>query len=677
MLAIKQTLGIDVAKNRITDLASDQNTNFEVEENKTSIKWGVVVSLGLVIAALVGSLVYVFFFSKKKLFDVQETNSKALTEDSNALPGKLPVDIPTDPKLNQARTYYKQGLFKPAKNLLHDIVSSTKPEKIRAFANFYLGLIAMIENEAWRAKDYFESAINLDTNNAYFHYHLARAFRSLNRMKEAKLAALKAASLDPKFQEASILKGQIEIDEQNYSAAEKTLSLLENTAEKNYNMGRVYREKGEVAEAKASFKRALDLAGTGEIAHNAANQLALLYAKDRSAGRLELENAKTYARKAVQIAPVNPKYLYNLALIEYRLGNSKMAIHYLNEASKYGASSPKIKVYVSRLYSELGEREKAITTLETARQNDPYNYLIMSQLADLYLADQRYDMAKQLLEDIIEKSSVLETKASAHKNLGIVYQNLKDNDRAIYHFEKSINLNMKDESTMIELGKVYEANNETAKGIKKFKQAILMNPNLIKVKLSLSKLLLRNGDYNQAEHYLKQVMRHRRSDVKLVKAEGFYLLGRIYKARGTYNAAIEYFSKASKIPNISLAQKSLIEVADCHIRNGDDSNAAQLALQKALALRESTEARLILARALLQKGTVSGQDRAEEELTTIIKFGKDPVLVSRALTLRGNIFYQRGLFEKSLSDFNRALEFDPGNERAIKNKQATLTRLGN
>ena len=120
-------------------------------------------------------------------------------------------------------------------------------------------------------------------------------------------------------------------------------------------------------------------------------------------------------------------------------------------------------------------------------------------------------------------------------------------------------------------------------------------------------------------------------------------------------------------------------IADSHLQNNDSSEVAMPYLQKAIALKaDSAEARIVLARALLKKGTVEAQERAEEEATIVIESKlRDSVLHSNAYTLRGIIYYKQGHYQKALEDFNHALDYNTANQSAFENKRATLARLNN
>ena len=119
-----------------------------------------------------------------------------------------------------------------------------------------------------------------------------------------------------------------------------------------------------------------------------------------------------------------------------------------------------------------------------------------------------------------------------------------------------------------------------------------------------------------------------------------------------------------------------MNLADVYLEANKPATLAMDFLKNAIALKpNSMEARLMLARALYRDGSIHSQERAIEELTSIVSTTKKPKLLSQAYTLRGIMYYKQSFYLKSVNDFNRAIEINPSNERAFHNKKAALAKL--
>lgn len=632
-----------------------------------------IAAIVLLIAGVAGGVYYWLynqrsFLSQSRLQDVNragdEISSKKIT----------PERLPDHPELNRAIELYKQGYLKPADSAFRDIVESGAEPVVKAYALIYRGIMADDGGKFTLATDFLQRALKLDPKNFYAHYNLAIVMRHRGMYKQALQQLEKARALRPDALNAEILKGQLEYQAEDFQSAEETLERASDSRDPLalYNLGMVYKKEGKLAEAKAAFTEAYDRAGAGEIAYKAASQVGIIYATQG-----DYNNAREHMKRAVALAPQNPKYYYNLALIEYRTGETEAALKNLKKAVSLGREDTKTYVYVARLFEELGRTKDAEDALLAAREIAPHDSLVLTKLADMQIRLKKWESAIENLERLLETSAKSGDKAHALYNLGLIYRELKNFEKAESYLNRARSLDSLNEDVLIALGRVYEEKGSAHKAIDIYRQALKVNPDNLKLLRELSMLYVRLGLLTEAEDSLRRLVNHPlKKDHDVYWA--YFALGDIYAKRKSYDSALSYYAKSEQAPAEDLRFKTYMASADTMLKAGKPSAMALNKLEKAIALKPgSLTARLLLAKILLKKGSVRSEERAIEEIVAILETGEDRRLLSKAHTLRGILNYKNGLYMKALDDFSRALELDPSNTEAFQNKRAAASRLEN
>ena len=637
-------------------------------------RWLVFTLLILVVMTTVGAGVYYLIWKKQSNEGISKLHKFS---DSDLQDRKLlPSEIPNDLELRRAIQQYKDGYFKPAKANFYDILQSTRSDRVKSFAATYLGIASDDEGKFTLAIDFFRRATKFDPNNFYAYYNLAISLKNSGRYSDAIRALEEAEKLRPDLVDAQILKGRLEYQQNDLSRAEDTLKSISVEGQNPlaiYNLAKVYKKQGKIAEAKAGFLDALNLAGSGEVAYQAANELGILYAISSNA---DLPNAREYFQRAVSLAPYNPKYSYNLALVEYRSGNKQAAVNTLNRALRYGGNIPKAYTYVARLYNELGEPNKAEEALRKGLEGSPNDPDVLSSLADTLISQGKWDRAIHILNKIFNMSTKTLQKSQALYNLGLVHTELKDWRRAINSLRRSQSLDPTNDDILLALGKIYILKDQPHKAVSLYKGALRLNPSNNKLLRKTAELYIRLGLLSEAEEILNGLLGSSRSTPGNTYF-AYYNLGKIHKSRRDYDSSIHYFKKVLEARADKYLYMSLLEISDAILLADKPAPLSYPYLQKAISLEpRKIEPRYLLAKALLKEDTIESRDTAEEELLSIIETsGVDPIILSKTHTLRGILYYKESLYLKALDDFNRALELDPSNNDAFQNKRATASKL--
>ncbi|MDH5721602.1 MAG: tetratricopeptide repeat protein [Spirochaetia bacterium] len=665
-----------IKKTRIFGLEDDSAKPAEFPQYKgKKTPWFFYLPILLLLFSMTGGVIWYVYYKKEVSENLSRLSGIKLPGSAD-LKAEKPSEseIPDDKDLQEAILLYNQNYTKAAKSAFEEIIQSVKPNVVKSFAMVFQGIIADEEGKFDKAIDYFKRAISLNSDNFYAHYNMAIALRHKGMFEEAMSYLETAKKLRPDKLESTIFKGSLQYETDDLESAEQTFQGAASEGSGNpmalYNLGMVYKKQGKMAEAKAAFLEALEKEPAGEIAYKSASQLGVIHAIQG-----DYPNAKFYFQKAIQLAPQNSKYYYNLALVEYKTGNKQEALKNLERAVKTGDKNIETYIYISKLYAELGDAQSAEAALRVAREQAPKNTRILASLADMLIAQAKWDEAITILNEVIDNSTQTLEKADALYNLGKVYTEIKDWESAQDALERSYKLNRIDENALIALGNLYFKKGNGHNAIELYKQALRINPDNLNVLKAQSQLYLDLGLLTEAELSLKNLLEHPLKSKEFVD-DAYFKLGEISYKRKAYDTAITYFERSAKAPDLEMQYASYLYIAECMIETQKPSVITLENIEKGIALKpRDLNARLLRVRALLKDGGISSQEKAEEELTTIIETGETPSLLSKALTFRGIIHYKQGLYSKALDDFNRAVELDPSNTQAFENKRITAERL--
>jgi superkiller protein 3 len=164
-----------------------------------------------------------------------------------------------------------------------------------------LGTALIAQNKLDQAVAAFRKAIELDPKVASYHVNLGRALSRQNKLDEAIAALRTAIEVDPKFTPAYIslanaLLGQNKLDE-----------------------------------AIAAYRKGIERVPQDPNLHNI---LARLLATCSEAKYRDPSQSVVLARKAVELAPMNPDYANTLGVAHYRAGDWKAAIAALEKSTE-------------------------------------------------------------------------------------------------------------------------------------------------------------------------------------------------------------------------------------------------------------------------------------------------------------------------------------------------------
>jgi len=95
-----------------------------------------------------------------------------------------------------------------------------------------------------------------------------------------------------------------------------------------------------------------------------------------------LQEAEGYANQALRIKPKNPSYLDSMGWIQYKMGNYKTAIQYLEQAYDL-SKDPEIAVHLGEVLWVAGKKNEALGFWTNAYKQDPANAMLIETVQRL------------------------------------------------------------------------------------------------------------------------------------------------------------------------------------------------------------------------------------------------------------------------------------------------------
>lgn len=218
-------------------------------------------------------------------------------------------------------------------------------------------------------------------------------------------------------------------------------------------------------------------------------------------------NAKAALEKAIEVDPKNTDAMLKLAELHLYVRKHQESINYINMALKVDQYNSKAYFMKGMNYKEIGDTALAISSMETAVEQDPEYYAAYVQLGILHaakkspLAESYYNNALRVKPNSIEVlynrakfyqdmgnwnaaiqaySELLKvdpTYKYAHFNLGVIHLvNLKVYDQALVHFNNAIQYDPKYKEAYYGRGTAYQSMGDVKKAGDDYRAALRIDP---------------------------------------------------------------------------------------------------------------------------------------------------------------------------------------------------------
>jgi tetratricopeptide (TPR) repeat protein len=215
--------------------------------------------------------------------------------------------------------------------------------------------------------------------------------------------------------------------------------MVEKTAKVLYNKGVQASEQGLYKEAVSYYKSAIKL---DPLFRRAFINLGTIYSKAK-----KYKKSKNCFLKAYQLAD-DPSVYFNIASLEYKLGNSKKARQMLLSLLRKDPRHILSHLLLAQIHESAGHTEKAETYLNNVLKIDPDNKKGLSALALFYFDRGRDIDALRVLNTLLEKhphmTALEEIRASINLKLNNIksamknYQKLSKTDENYLRFTNNL-----------------------------------------------------------------------------------------------------------------------------------------------------------------------------------------------------------------------------------------------
>ncbi len=241
-----------------------------------------------------------------------------------------------------------------------------------------------------------------------------------------------------------------------------------NNAELYYSRAKLYFKKKYYDESLADMKQVLKIDSS-----KASYYLTLsdLYFITNKTG-----NAKIALEKCILLDDKNTDAMLKLAELFLYVRKHEQSMKYINMALKVNQYNAKAYFMKGMNYKELKDTAKAISSMQTAVEQDQQYYNAYIQLG-LLCANKRNPLAIQYYKNAIR---IQANSAEAWYNLGIYYQDIQDWDNAIKTYTSLLQIDAHNKNANYNMGVINLLNFKKYDiAINHFSNAIKMEPNYV------------------------------------------------------------------------------------------------------------------------------------------------------------------------------------------------------
>jgi len=166
---------------------------------------------------------------------------------------------------------------------------------------------------------------------------------------------------------------------------------------------------------------------------------------------------------------------------------------------------------------------------------------LLTNLPSQYFTSTTRQLQEKALNEYINTQMINADHPSAHMNLGVMYLNLGDYEKAEASYKKAIEIEPAMTTAYINLADLYRMLNREAEGEQLLRSALEHDPEMAAIHYALGLLLVRKGSHEEAMKHLKQA-----ALLEPENARFAYVYGVGLYSGGNHNDALMYLESALK-----------------------------------------------------------------------------------------------------------------------------------
>jgi len=269
-------------------------------------------------------------------------------------------------------------------------------------------------------------------------------------------------------------------------------------------------------------------------------------------------------------------------------------------------------------------------------------------------------IAKKLYKETLKSSPYYE---GVHSNLGILYNQLGEHQKAMNCYEKAIKIQPNNSAAYNNLGNTLKELGEYQKAISSYEKAIQINTNYVDAYYNLGIILSELGEYQKAMSSYEKAIQ-----INPNYANAYYNLGNTLKELGEYQKAMSSYEKVIQInPNHIDAHNNLGII----FNELGENQKAMSCYEKAIQINHNyIDAHNNLGIIFKELGEYQKAMSSYEKVIQI-----NPNYANAYYNL-GIIFKELGEYQKAMSSYEKVIQINPNHIDAHNNLGNILNELG-
>lgn len=206
--------------------------------------------------------------------------------------------------------------------------------------------------------------------------------------------------------------------------------------------------------------------------------------------------AENYFKSAIEENPSSARALCGLAKVAKATDRDRDALKLLQKAVEINPDYIEAYREFVRIYQDTGDLEGLIKAAAVMHSMSPDNPKYTLILAAAYLGLNQLDSSEQFFSITVRLSPQL---AEAYRGLGNVYIAKQDYERAMKNYQKALDLDKDDISTLNSLGLTYVRQGMIKEGVKRYLMALKLDPHNAKVLFNMGQAYEKMGNFTKAK----------------------------------------------------------------------------------------------------------------------------------------------------------------------------------
>jgi tetratricopeptide (TPR) repeat protein len=317
---------------------------------------------------------------------------------------------------------------------------------------------------------------------------------------------------------------------------------MEGEGKHEYNKGVICYERGDVDEAAACFRAAIDLAPGASAA---LNNLAICHIQ-----RGRIEEGLAALLDLDRQSPDDPHVLRNIAVVYMMRDDNPRALEYLQRASELDPENHEIEFFRATIHERDGDFEQAMACMRRVLESDPDSAPALDNLGALLFAAGRYEEAIPLHERACELEP---QEPSSQYNLAKALAAAGRFDDAIERFELHLELAPDHSCAICELAGALSDAGRHEEAVTRFHEYLELEPDDPNGHGGLGIECIRSRKLADAERHLREAYRLEPHSARVVLA-----LGSLADSKGRLREALALYRKASERDHADSAPRACL-----------------------------------------------------------------------------------------------------------------------